>query len=267
MEETIDGNGSVALAEKLSNPATVNALNTLVDRLTELHESGVMDSFFQTMQAVTFMKHGLTDTMVSKNASMAADLAEIAEEAASPEILESIKEVKKIHRSGNLKDLFDLTDSASFLLNSTTEKMLERNAAIAGELYHMASEAADPDMVEALRELKNLQKSGNLKTLVEASYMLSFLSNAVTDSMVQRIAVFISSFVEEVSASHITDILRSSTTCVTQTIQQFATNPPKPGLKNLITTMRDPEVQSGMMFMATLAKNMHKCMVKTYSGA
>ncbi len=260
-------NAGAALAEKLSDPATVTALTSLVDRLTALHESGVMDSFFQTMQAVTFMKHGMTDTMVSKNASMASDLMEIAEETASPEVLESLRELKKIHRSGNLKDLFDLTDSASFLLNSTTEKMIERNAAIAGELYHIASEAADPDVVEALRELKNLQKSGNLKTLAEASYMISFLSNAVTDSMVQRMATFISSFVEEVSATHITDILRSSTTCVSQTIQRFSSDPPKPGLKNLFSLMRDPEVQLGLMFMATLAKNMQKCMVKTYNGA
>ena len=262
-----DVTASAALVEKLSNPATVDALNTLVDRLTELHATGVMDSFVQMVQAMTFVKDGMTDTMIGKNAAMAADLMEVAEEAASPEVLESLRELKKIHRSGNLKDLFDLTDSASFLLNSTTEKMLERNAAIAGELYHLASEAADPDMVEALRELKNLQKSGNLKTLAEASYMLSFMANAVTDSMVQRMATFLSSFVEEVSASHITDILRSSTTCISTTIQQFAKEPPKPGLMNLLATLRDPEVQVGMMFMATLAKNMHKCMIKTYAGS
>jgi uncharacterized protein YjgD (DUF1641 family) len=202
-----DRNTSEALVEKLSNPATVNALNSLVDRLTELHETGAMESFFQTMQAVTFMKDGLTDTMINKNAAMA------------------------------------------------------------GELMTIANEAADPEMVEAVREIKKLQKSGNLKTLSEASDMIAFLSNAATDTMVQRMASFVADFVEEVSAPHITDILRSSTNCISQTIQQFANDPPKPGIKNLVSTMFDPEVQMGMMFMATMAKNMHKCMIQTYSGS
>lgn len=262
-----DRNTSEALVEKLSNPATVNALNSLVDRLTELHETGVMESFFQTMQAVTFMKDGLTDTMVSKNASMAADLMTIADEAASPDVLGSLRELKEMNRTGKLKDLSAVADAASFMVNSTTDKMLERNAALAAELYTIANEAADPDMVEAVRELKKLQKSGNLKTLSEASDMISFLSNAATDTMVQRMASFVADFVEEVSAPHITDILRSSTNCISQTIQQFANDPPKPGIKNLVSTMFDPEVQMGMMFMATMAKNMHKCMIQTYSGS
>lgn len=257
---------SEALAQKLSDPSTVNALNNLVDRLTELHETGVMDSFFQTVQAITFMKDGLTDPMVSKNAALASDMMDVAVEAASPEVLESLRELKKSHRSGNIKNLFDLTNSVSFLLNSTTEKMLERNAAILGELYNIANEAADPDMAEAVREIKNLQKSGNLKILAQASDMVAFMSHAVTDSMVQRIATFASAFVEEVSTPNINDILRSTNKCLSQTVQQFAEHPPKPGVKNLVSLMRDPEVQVGMMFMATLAKNMHQCMIQTYTG-
>ncbi|NTU43572.1 MAG: DUF1641 domain-containing protein [Nitrospirales bacterium] len=260
MEEVRD------IQERLSDPKTVETLNHLLDRLTELHQTGVLDSFAQTIQAVTFLKDGLTDTMVNKNASMISELMEVASEAASPEIKDSLRELKQIHRSGKLRDLFDLTDNISFLLNSTTEKMLERNASIMGELYNIANEAADPDMAEAVRELKNLQKSGNLKTLSDASYMLAFLSNAVTDSMVQRIASFGATFVEEVATPQIQDILKSTTKCLASTIQQFAAVPPQPGIKSLAKVMTDPEVQMGMIFMATLAKNMHQCMVSTYTG-
>jgi uncharacterized protein YjgD (DUF1641 family) len=256
MEEVRD------IQERLSDPNTVETLSHLLDRLTELHQTGVLDSFMQTIQAVTFMKDGLTDTMVSKNASMMSDLMEVAAEAASPEIKESLRELKQIHRSGKLRDLFDLTDNISFLLNSITEKMLERNAAMVGELYDIAAEVADPDMREAVRELKNLQKSGNLKILSEASYMIAFLSNSVTDSMVQRIASFGSAFVEEVSAAQLQDALKGMSKCLSITIEQFNATPPKPGLRNLLAVMKDPEVQTGMIFMATLAKNMHKCMLQ-----
>ncbi|MDA8085337.1 MAG: DUF1641 domain-containing protein [Nitrospiraceae bacterium] len=265
MEET-KNTGTVTSARPL-NTETINTLANLVERLTELNQTGVLDSFFQAIQSITFMKDGLTDQMVNKNATMASSLMEIASEAASPEVLETLRELKMIHRTGKLKDLFDLADTISFMLNSTTEKMLERNAAVMEKLYGLADEAAAPEMIEALKELKGLQQSGNLKTLAEASYMVSFMSNAVTDSMVQRMATFASSFVEEVSAPHVTDLLRSATKCIFLTTQQFSKQPPKPGLKNVVSTMRDPEVQMGLMFMATLAKNLHKCVLETYSGS
>jgi len=201
-------NMSETLAEKLSEPSTAAAVNNLLDRLTELHETGVMDSFFETMQVVTFLKNVMADNMVQKNASMA------------------------------------------------------------GELVSMAYEAADPEMINAVRELKNLQKSGNLKVLSEASGMVGFFTNMVTDSMVQRIATFLSQFVEEVSTPNvtITNLLNAANTAIYGAVKQFSEKPPKPGLKNLLATMKDPEVQLGMMFMASIAKNMHKSLLKNYTG-
>ncbi|MDI6801809.1 MAG: DUF1641 domain-containing protein [Thermodesulfovibrionales bacterium] len=264
MEEQKDISRSIS--EKLSDSKTVDALNHLLDRLTELHESGVMDSFIQTVQAVTFMKDGLTDTMVSKNATALADLVEIASEAASPEVLATVKELKNVHRAGKLKDLFEITDTISFMFNSATEKMMERNAAMMGGLMDVANESADPSIVEAVRSLKELQKSGNLKALTETSYMLTFLTNSMTESIVQRTATFMATFVEEVATPHVQDLLRSMTKCMLKTVQQFTIEPPKPGIRNLISTMKDHEVQMGLIFMAALAKNMHQCMTESYSG-
>lgn len=257
-------NAGTQLAEKLSDPATVNALSNLVDRLTELQQTGVMDSFFQAVQAIGFMKDGMTDTMVNKNAAMAETLMEIASEAASPEIMASLKELKEIHRTGKLKDLFELTDNISFMLNSTTTKMIERNAEIMEKLYGIANEAADPSMLEAVRELKGLQKSGNLKTLAEASYMMAFMTNAMTDSMVSRLASFMSAFAEEVATPHLTDIIRGSLSCMSKTVDEFKAEPPKPGFKALLATMKDPEVQMGLQFMARLARNLRHCLMAAY---
>ncbi len=257
-------NSGTQLAEKLSDPATINALSSLIDRLTELQSTGVMDSFFQAVQAIGFMKDGMTDTMVNKNAAMAENLMEIASEAASPEILASLKELKEIHRTGKLTDLFELTDNISFMLNSTTTKMVERNAAIMEVLYSIANEAADPSLLEAVRELKGLQKSGNLKNLAGASYMASFMTDAVTDSMVNRLASFAAAFVEEVSAPHLTDIIRSTIRCVSNTVDEAKADPPKPGIKALLSTMRDPDVQMGLQFMARLARNMRHCLMSAY---
>ncbi len=199
--------GSEALAEKLSDPATVTALNSVVDRMTELHESGVMESFFQTMQAISLMRNAMTDSMVNNNASMACELAEIGVEAAGPELL------------------------------------------------------------DALREMKQLSRSGNLKILVQAADVLALMSNAINDSMVQKMASMVSALAEDITSPHTANILKSTIKGVSKTVQHHAAHPPKPGILNLLSAMRDPEVQAGLMFMTTLAKNMHQCMIQTYTGA
>lgn len=199
-------NISEELTEKLSDPKTVEALNHLLDRLIEVHETGALDSLMQSAQAISFMQQTMTDNMISKNADMM------------------------------------------------------------GELGNIAHEAADPSMAEAMRDLKELQKSGNLKTLLEASYMIAFMTNVISDTMVQRLASFLAAFIEEVSTPHVQDMLAGMTKCSLQTIKQFADKPSEPGIRNLISTMRDPEVQRGMIFMANLGKNMHQCMIKSYKG-
>ncbi len=259
-------NVNEALLEKLSDEKSIDALNNLLDRVTELHETGVLDSFLQVVQGVNFMKDSLTDTMVNKNASMLSNLVEVAAEAASPEVLETIKELKNIHRSGKLKDLFEVTDNIAFLLNSATDKILERNAAMLGELINVANEASDPSMAEAIREIKQLQKSGSLKALAEASYMVAFMTDSLDDSMVERLASFAASFIEQVSTPQMQDILKATTNAVSETITNFYKVPSKPGFINLISMLNNKEIQSGLMFMARMSKNIQKAMIKHYSG-
>ena len=219
-----------SLTEKLSEPRTAEALTQTLDTLTKLHESGALDSFIQAVQSFS-----------AANAPAEAP----KQDPAMSQVAEVI----------------------SLMTNALTDRMVESNAAMMGELLNIASESADPCVADALRELKRLQKSGNLKILSEASDMVAFLSNAVTDTMVQRLTSLIAAFVEEVSTPNVQDSLRSMTKCMSMTVQEFSTNPPKPGMKTLFTSLRDPEVQMGMMFMTTLAKNMHKCMIDTYSGS
>jgi uncharacterized protein YjgD (DUF1641 family) len=219
------------LTERLSEPKTMDALSHLLDSLTKLHEDGALDSFIETVQTISAMKDRSQDAAFNQGSPMST-----------------------------------VTDVITFMTNSVNDKMIEHNTEMMGELLVMANEAADPCMVDAIRELKRLQKSGNLKTLSEASDMVAFMFNAVTDTMVQRLTTLIAAFVEEVSTPHVQDSLISMTKCLSMTVQEFAVNPPKPGVKNMLKVMKDPEVQQGVIFMSTLAKNMHRCMIDTYSG-
>lgn len=218
------------LTEKLSEPKTMEAVTHLLDSLTKLHENGALDSFIKTVQTISAVKDQSLDAAV-KDSPMST-----------------------------------VADVVTFMTNSVNDKMIEHNAEMMGELLVIANEAADPCMVDAIREIKRLQNSGNLKTLSEVSDMVAFMFNAVTDTMVQRLTALVAAFVEEVSTPHVQDSLISMTKCLAMTVQEFAVNPPKPGLKSMLKVMKDPEVQQGVIFMSTLAKNMHRCMINTYSG-
>ncbi|MHB8173702.1 MAG: DUF1641 domain-containing protein [Nitrospirota bacterium] len=224
-------NAANILTEKLSQPKTVEALLQAIDSLTKLHESGALELLAQASKAIPAATAGAVSVPDSSDVAVA-----------------------------------DLKNVISLMSNAVTEKMVERNAIMMGELLSIADEAADPSMLEALKDLKRLQTSGNLKALVEASDMLGVVFNAVTDTMVQRMASLLASFVEELASPQILDSMKGMTTCLSKTINEFAINPPKPGIKSLVTLMREPDVQMGMMFMATLAKNMRNCMIDSYSG-
>lgn len=51
--------------------------------------------------------------------------------------------------------------------------------------------------------------------------------------------------------------------CAVKTMQQFAKEPPKPGLRKLISAIRDPDVQKGLLFLVTFARNMPGCISGT----
>ncbi|MBN2655268.1 MAG: hypothetical protein JXR79_09200 [Nitrospirae bacterium] len=244
------------------DPKAMESLNELLTKISDLQKSGAMDTLRQMLDSIPICSRAGEAAVSQQGHSLNEALIELS----SPEMINSLRELKEVYRSGKLKDLFEMTDVVPLFLNTVTEKMLERNMSMVGTLLKIANEAADPDMIEAVREIKNLQKTGNLKLLSESSYLIGLVANVVTDSMVQRLVTVLSSFVEEVSTPQMQDILRSMTKCMTKTIQEFANTPPEPNLSNILSTMRDPEVRMGMMFMASMSKNMYQCLMENYKN-
>ncbi|MDX9714684.1 MAG: hypothetical protein RBT37_04560 [Dissulfurispiraceae bacterium] len=244
------------------DPETLKALNELLSKVSDLQKSGAMDTLHKMLDSIPVCSRAGETAVKQQGHSLNEALTELS----SPEIINSIRELKEVYRSGKLKDLFEMTDAVPLFLNTVTEKMLERNISMAGTLLKIANEAADPAMIEAVREIKNLQKTGNLKLLSESSYLIGLVANVVTDSMVQRLVTVLSAFVEEVSTPQMQDILRSVTKCMTKTIKEFANTPPEPNLSNILRIMRDPEVRMGMMFMASLSKNMYNSLTENYNN-
>ncbi|MBF0516903.1 MAG: DUF1641 domain-containing protein [Nitrospirae bacterium] len=58
-------------------------------------------------------------------------------------------------------------------------------------------------------------------------------------------------------------MIRGMEKCAVRTMQQLIEKPLKPGIKNIFSALKDPEVQKGFVLMTTFARNMPQCMMET----
>ncbi|MBF0563923.1 MAG: DUF1641 domain-containing protein [Nitrospirae bacterium] len=173
-------------------------------------------------------------------------------------------DIKKLKDSVDIKQLLGIFDSLSFVINSVSDGMVTHTAGMVNNLYGIACESADPSITESIKGLKYLQQSGALKVLIELSDILSFLHSALTDDMVKRVVSAFASIAEELMAPRIVDTLKSMSKCVFSTIDHFGASPPKTGLRSIISVMRDPDIQRGVIFMAHLTKNFQQCLIENH---
>ncbi|MFH1562883.1 MAG: DUF1641 domain-containing protein [Nitrospirota bacterium] len=61
-------------------------------------------------------------------------------------------------------------------------------------------------------------------------------------------------------------LMKGMQKCIVKAMQQFSEAPPKPGLGRLISAMMDPEVQKGLLFLTTFAKNLPECLETIKDG-
>ncbi|MEO5356116.1 MAG: DUF1641 domain-containing protein [Nitrospirae bacterium YQR-1] len=55
--------------------------------------------------------------------------------------------------------------------------------------------------------------------------------------------------------------------CAVRTMQQLMEKPLKPGMMNIFSALKDPEVQKGFILMTTFARNMPQCMLETIEAS
>jgi uncharacterized protein YjgD (DUF1641 family) len=68
---------------------------------------------------------------------------------------------------------------------------------------------------------------------------------------------------ENVQAKETRDLIKGMEKCAVKTMQQVMEKPIKPGLSKLIFAMRDPEIQKGLLFLTTFARNIPQCLETT----
>jgi uncharacterized protein YjgD (DUF1641 family) len=65
---------------------------------------------------------------------------------------------------------------------------------------------------------------------------------------------------DNLSAKEMNVMIMGIQTTAVKTMKQFMENPPKPGLMNIFSAVKDPEVQKGILFLTAFARNLSRCM-------
>ncbi|MEO5360739.1 MAG: DUF1641 domain-containing protein [Nitrospirota bacterium] len=99
-----------------------------------------------------------------------------------------------------------------------------------------------------------LQKTGeNIPTLIKLLDFLAYFDKSGDLDFTLKTA-----FAKETEY-----MIRGMEKCAVRTMQQLIEKPLKPGLKNIFSSLKDPEVQKGFILMTTFARNMPQCMLET----
>jgi len=67
--------GALALIDRLNDPETRNAVHTSIDRFTELHRIGALDTLFECALLVHAMRSSMTDSIVDRLSTFVEQMA------------------------------------------------------------------------------------------------------------------------------------------------------------------------------------------------
>ena len=109
------------------------------------------------------------------------------------------------------------------------------------------------ESLEKDEALELLQKTGeNIGTF---NKLLDFLNNFEKEGKLDFT-------LEKASAKEMDYMMIGLQKTLLLTVKQYAEMPPKPGIKNLLSAMKDPDVQKGILFMTAMAKNLSRCLTE-----
>jgi len=146
--------------------------------------------------------------------------------------------------------------------DALTDQMVERLASTAGNVAEIADRLNDPDTRDAvhtlLDELTRLHKAGGLVSLFELVHMVNAARNAMTDSIVERLAGFTEHMVTNVANEETADLFQTFATALIDAQKQAEAAPARGGLLSAVRLLSAPQTQASLQFLLAFAEGLRK---------
>lgn len=156
------------------------------------------------------------------------------------------------------------TESADALVKviseSLTDQMVERLSVTVGNALDVLDRLNDDHTRDALHslldELTKLHRAGGLVSLFELINMLNAIRNAMTDSMVERLAIFAESMVTNMANEDMADLVGRTHTALMEAQDEMASTKSPGGLMASLRLLSAPETQSALRFLVSVSKHL-----------
>lgn len=160
----------------------------------------------------------------------------------------------------------DNQDAAQTLINAAqdalTDGMVERLAETGGNALEVLDRLNDEDtrdaMLNIMDRLTELQRSGALDTLFDLVVLAHGMRSAMTDSMVERLVIWMETMVSNVANEHLAEFAGETVDAMHDAAIETAAEKSSGGLMSTVSMLSKPETQQALKFLMTFAAKMQK---------
>lgn len=146
------------------------------------------------------------------------------------------------------------------LSDSLTDPMVERLTSTLGNALEIVDRLNDDTTRDAVHtlfdELTKLHRAGGLVSLFESIHMLNAIRNALTDSMVERLAVFAESMVTNMANEDMADLAGRTHLALLEAQDELAGTKSPGGLMASLRLLSSPETQSALRFVVAVSRHL-----------
>ncbi len=168
--------------------------------------------------------------------------------------------MSEIDRRANAPEELDRLIAAAS--EAMTDQMLGRLTETLGNGMELLDRLNDEDTRSAvhslLDELTVLHRTGGLTATFELLHMLAALRNAMSDSMVERLSIFVEHMMTNLANEEVADLAHATKEAVNEAVRESADYAAPGGIMATIKMLGDPKTQASIVFLRTLAENLRK---------
>ncbi|MDP6707685.1 MAG: DUF1641 domain-containing protein [Alphaproteobacteria bacterium] len=163
-------------------------------------------------------------------------------------------QVSRPNTPGELERL--VTAAGDALTDNMVERLVEALANSLEVLDRLNDEETRDAVHCVFDEMTALHRTGGLKGVFETLQLLAAMRNAMTDSMVERLAHFVEQMVNNLANEEVAELASAATDAVHSSIDEMAGYQPPGGMMATLKMLGEPETQVSLRFLITVAGKM-----------
>jgi uncharacterized protein YjgD (DUF1641 family) len=151
----------------------------------------------------------------------------------------------------------EMTRLAQAAREALTDQMIERFAVTGGNALELLDRLNDETTSAAVHSLidrlTEMHKVGALNTACDMVMLLHAARSAVTDSMVERLFMFVENLTGSISHNAVGDMIQNTCHALEEAAADSAKAPESAGMLSTLSLLRKPETQRSLQFLLAFA--------------